>query len=260
MPIIRQTGSESPMLCSLILAGAPNDGALQEVSPAVNEALIEINGKYILDYIIETLRDTAEINKIVIVGPIQELKDRYQDVEVIQSEGTIMDNVSKGLHHLQNEEQILILTSDIPLITRDALQDFISQCRKLEADFYYPINSRETSENRFPGVHRTYITMKEGTFTGGNVFLTNTKAALAALPKAQQFIAMRKKPFQLARILGASFIYRFLTKSLLIADAERRVSEILGIRGKAIISEYAEIGVDVDKPEDLDLVRDYLKN
>ena len=247
------------MTVGLILAGAENDGALQECSPAKNEALIDINGKPMIGFIIETLEKTTEIHRIVIVGPESELQTMYPGHEIIENQGSIMDNLSKGLQHTKNEEYVLILTSDIPMITKEAISDFLQRCEQREGDLYYPINSKEVSEEAFPGVKRTFVRVKDGTFTGGNVFLVRTEAALRSLPKAKEFIAMRKKPIKLAGILGVSFILRFLTKTLTIRAAEERVSKILGLKAVAVISPFAEIGVDVDKPDDLDLAKSVLK-
>ena len=246
------------MLVGLILAGADNDGLLKEISDASNEALIPINGKPMITYMIESLQKAKDIERIVVVGPKDELQKIHPEVEVIQNQGSILDNLSKGLTYLQNQEFILILTSDIPMITQEALTDFIRRCSQRAGDVYYPINSKETSEAKFPGVKRTYIRVKDGTFTGGNVFLVRTEAAIRSLPKTKDFIAMRKKPLKLVAILGLSFIIRFLTKTLTIRAAENRMSQILGLRAVAIISPYAEIGVDIDKPEDLHIAEKML--
>jgi hypothetical protein len=42
---------------------------------------------------------------------------------------------------------------------------------------------------------------------------------------------------------------------LSIAAGERRAEKILGLKVRAVISPHAEIGMDVDKPFQLDIVR-----
>ena len=247
------------MPAGLILAGAKNDGPLREYSQASNEALIEIEGKPMIEYIFEALRKTEDIDRIVVVGPETELTGFTDGIEIINGQGSIMDNLDKGLNFLQDEETVLILTSDIPMITEKAISDFLLRCSQREGDLYYPVNSKEISEKSYPGVSRTFVKIKDGTFTGGNIFLVRTESALRSLPKAKEFISMRKKPLKLAGILGISFILRLITRTLTIRAAEVRVSQILGLRAVAIISPHAEIGVDVDKPEDLELARSVIK-
>jgi len=49
-------------------------------------------------------------------------------------------------------------------------------------------------------------------------------------------------------------LLKFLTRSLTIAEAEQKASMLLGrIKGVVVVSKYPEVGVDVDKPDDLAL-------
>lgn len=53
---------------------------------------------------------------------------------------------------------------------------------------------------------------------------------------------------------------KFLLHRLTLSDIELRASELLGFRGKAVVSHYPEIGMDVDKEEDWQLLEKYFKN
>ena len=61
------------------------------------------------------------------------------------------------------------------------------------------------------------------------------------------------------RMLGFVFILKFLAKQLSMGELEKRASSILGYKGVFIISPYPELGTDVDKPSDLQLVRKALE-
>jgi hypothetical protein len=151
------------------------------------------------------------------------------------------------------EDWVLCCTGDIPFLTAAAVTDFIGKCRQRDADFYYPIISRQAAESRFPGVRRTYARLRDGVFTGGNLFLVRRAILKDALPKAEGFIRLRKRPVALARLVGFGFLFGYLFGRLSIEFAERRVSKLVGYRGAAVISDYPEIGVDVDKVSDLAL-------
>jgi len=241
------------MVNAMILAGAPNNGPLQDCSPAANEALIEINGRPMLDYIVDALNASGRIGRLVIVGPPADFAGRYPAATVVESGDSILDNIRRGVEALSTREKILVLTSDIPFLTPEALNDFLARCGEREAEFYYPIVTREVSDARFPGVKRTYVALKDGTFTGGNIFLLDPAIIPRSLAKAEQFIKMRKQPLQLARLLGLGFILKFVTRTLTVTEAEKRVEHLLMLRAAAVITPYAEIGVDVDKPSDLAL-------
>ncbi len=169
------------------------------------------------------------------------------------------DNLVEGLRHVSHDCPAVILTSDIPMVTKEALEDFLDRFKKVEADFCYSIIPREKCENKYPGVTRTYFQLREGSFTGGNVFIVNPGVVENAAKKAKEFIALRKKPYLLALKLGIVFIIKFLLKKLTIKEAEKRVSHMFGIKAKAVISEYPEIGTDVDKKSDLELAEKVLR-
>jgi hypothetical protein len=62
----------------------------------------------------------------------------------------------------------------------------------------------------------------------------------------------------LSRQIGLLFILKFLLKRLSLSEVELQFSKLLSIKGKAIVLDYPEIGIDVDKPSDLELVRKIL--
>ena len=54
--------------------------------------------------------------------------------------------------------------------------------------------------------------------------------------------------------MGVGFVIKFLLRSLTLAEAERKVCQLLGmIKGVVVVSKYPEVGVDIDKPKDLEL-------
>jgi hypothetical protein len=103
-------------------------------------------------------------------------------------------------------------------------------------------------------VKRTYVHLKEGTFTGGNLVVIDPAILVKHHLMIQRAVAMRKKPGQLARLLGVRLLIKFLLRTLSIHEIEARVAKMLGFKGAAIICPYPEVGIDVDKPSDLDLV------
>jgi hypothetical protein len=65
----------------------------------------------------------------------------------------------------------------------------------------------------------------------------------------------RKSALRQAWRVGFWTLLRLATRTLSIAAAERRAEKILGLKVRAVRTPYAEIGMDVDKPFQLDIVR-----
>ncbi|MBS4023603.1 MAG: nucleotidyltransferase family protein [Dethiobacter sp.] len=241
----------------VVLAGTGKKTPLTEQEGVDNKAFIEINGRTLLSFTLEALRAVKIIDRIAAVGPVDQLSALIEQYNllVVSEKGEITDNIQAAVSALRPRKHFLIVAGDIPLLTARAAEDFLEQCAPYEADFYYPIVSKEENEKRFPGIERTYARLKDGVFTGGNLFLVNPHKVDEWLPRLNRFIELRKSPFRLANALGFGFVLKFIRKTLTIAELERNVPRLLGISGKAVICGYPEIGTDVDKISDLELVR-----
>ncbi|NPV26904.1 MAG: NTP transferase domain-containing protein [Firmicutes bacterium] len=257
---------------AVVLAGSLNTGPLRECSPARNEALIPIGGHPMVEYVVKALQDLSQIDRVVIAGPVAELRFLYGNnpsVGLAESGATAIESLQNALKTLTQMshgqvngdpgvKQVLVATSDIPLITPEAIENFLQLCARRPGDLHYPVVPREANERKYPGVKRTYVKLKDGTFTGGNLFLVNPAIVERCAAIAQEIVRRRKNPVALSRLFGLGFVLKFLFRQLTLKEAEEKVSELLGIRGIAVISTYPEVGVDVDKPSDLRLAEKVL--
>lgn len=245
------------MVNVLILAG--EDHRNNRLGAAV-KALVDINGKPMVQYIVEVLKECDLIDQIGVIGPYRELYDLLNGHvdHIIEGNGTIVDNIMKGINYLGEHKSLLICTSDIPMLNAEAVRDFVIKSQNTQAQLCYPIVEQGVNEKRFPGIERTYVTMLDGIFTGGNIFYIFPGIAKKCSSKAEQLIAYRKNAFKMAKVLGWKTLTLFLSKKLTIAQAEKKFSEIFGITAKAIVSDYPELANDVDKPSDLEYMRKQL--
>lgn len=238
---------------ALILAGS-QEGENHLGQLEGNKALIKIHDKEMITYIIEALRKLDFIDEIAVVGSktqLSPIKDRVDTL--VEGGSTLTQNVLKGSQIFEDNEKILLLTSDIPMITPESIKDFAEKALALKAEFCYPIISKEENEKKYPGVRRTYVKLKDGTFTGGNIVLVKAGTLKRCINQAEAFLAYRKKPWKLARILGISFLIKLILGKLTIVELERRVSDLFNMKARAVFCPYPEIGTDVDKVSDLEL-------
>lgn len=243
------------MVDALVLAGSRNDGPLKQFSSVPYEAMITIGRKAMIEYVIDALRSSKRINRIVVVGPPDVPGFcGHDDVKVVPAEGNMMENLARGVESLPGAERVLLSTCDIPLLTTQAIEDFLERCGDRSADIYYPVVPREIVEKRFLRTRRTYVTFKEGDFTGGNLFLVAPGAVRRCMVKGQQLVDARKSPIRLSKLMGIPFLIRFMLRMVTLKEAERKASDLLGVQGAVVVTTYPEVGVDVDKPSDLELV------
>lgn len=240
---------------AIVLAGAKNDGKLQEISSCEFEALIPINEQPMINYVISALRDTAAIRKIVVVGSVAMKKHLPDNVILLECGETLPENIKIGIDYLDSKRHVLIITSDIPMVQGKAIEDFLDRCRDKEEDLFYPIVSKVANQKMFPGVNRTYVQLKDGTFTGGNLVLMAPNVIEDCREMIQRVVELRKKPVQISRMLGISFIVKLLLHKLSVHEIEHRVEQMFGLRALAVISPYPEIGTDIDKASDWELAQ-----
>lgn len=242
----------------LVLAGGSLKG-FTDVQ-AASKGLIEVGGRPMIDYLIDALRACPSVEKIVVTLPTRAPQGAWASKtdKVLVGDGSMIENIETGIKFLGTSAPILITSSDIPLLKPEAVEDFLGRCQKEEGDFYYPIVSRGEMEKQFPGTKRTYATLREGTFTGGNLVLVEPQVFLGNIELTKKVYEARKSPVEMARILGIKFIFKLLLRRLTIKETEERVSGLIKARGRAVITSYAEIAVDVDKDADLELVRSIL--
>jgi hypothetical protein len=65
----------------------------------------------------------------------------------------------------------------------------------------------------------------------------------------------RKSPLKQAALIGFDTAFLLLAGKLTLQKAEMNIMKHLNITGKAIVCPYAEVGMDVDKPHQLEIMR-----
>ena len=246
---------------ALILAGTKENGPLEIAESVDNKALIMINGKPMIDYIVDALNNSENIDQIIVVGPEKELHPYIgkKVKKILNSGNSILENMESGFNFFDSNDNLLILTSDIPLITPEAIDEFLNICTKRKLCIGYPIITKENIIKKYPETERTYVKMKEGIFCGGNITFFKPEAFFQNKELIQGLFNNRKNNLKNAKILGLKFIFKFIFKTLTLEEVERRVTGILGYNSVAVMISHPEVMIDLDKLSDLELIRKYLE-
>lgn len=150
---------------------------------------------------------------------------------------------------------VLVTTADHALLDDAMLDAFFRQSGQLDADLTVGLVSRKIIRARFPETRRTYLRFRTDAFSGANLFLFRTPAARSAAAFWRRVESERKRPWRIARAFGVLSLLLFVTRRLELDGALLRASAVIGARVRAIPLNFAEAAVDVDKIEDLELVR-----
>ncbi len=246
-----------------MLAGQRNRGSLAAADPEPWEALLPIAGRPMLAYVVDALMASGVVHAVRVVGPPVDARfpgDGPCTVDTIAPRDTLWENLDLGLSAVDRGQPALVVTGDIPLLTGNTVRAFVEAAAGADAaaggvDIVYPLIPRAVVERVYPEVHRTYFRLREGVFTGGNLFWVRPAALSGLRGQAERLLAHRKSPGKLAGDIGWGVLARYVLRRLRLADVERVAGRLLAVRGAGLVFPHAEVGVDVDKQSDLELVR-----
>ena len=249
------------MFNALILAGTMKKGPLEIAEKVDNKALIILDGMPMINYVVDALHNSENIDQILVVGPKKELHQYIgkKVKEILNPGDSILENMEIGLNYFSSDDNLLLLTSDIPLITSEAIDEFLRICTKRKASIGYPVITKENIIKKYPETKRTYIKMKEGVFCGGNIVFFKPDVFFQNKKLIKELFDNRKATWKYAKILGLKFILKFLFKALTLEEIEKRVTDILGYNSVAVMVSYPEIMIDLDKLSDLKLIQKCLE-
>lgn len=246
---------------AFILAGGLSPW-LKSYAGTEHRCLAQLGDKRLIDYIITALQGSGRIRRIVVAARPEALAllegTLPADVLLCKAAGDLPATAFAASEALGPDasEKLLGVCDDIPLLTSLAVRDFLAACNAFpKGQLYYPIIPKDACLSAYPDAQRTYGKLRDGVFTGGNMMLMAKEIIPGGQQKAREIFARRKSPLKLCNWLGWGFLIKLLCHRLTMADAEARTSALLEMRCKAIITRHACIGMDIDKPSDLELAR-----
>lgn len=249
--------SDRPKVDAVILAG----GTGEVIDPSCRfKGLLPIAGRPLVEWVLDAFLSAKLVGEIAVVMPTAEGLGPWVDKggKLVVSDREFMDNVLAGLSAFRDERRVLVATGDIPMLTGEAIDDFVSDSLATGADFTYPIIPREEMEEEFPGSVRTYFRLKTGRFTGGNMMIVNPLLAPGIRDLGQQLFEERKNPVGMLKIAGLGFVVKFIAGRLDPDDLAKKIEELVGGSAAAVLCHQPSLAVDVDKPADRDQVESLL--
>lgn len=247
--------AEMTNLDVIVPAGGVLPQEFARVVGTSSKALISLDGRTILKTTLGILRDSERINRVVVIGP-KEIENSVSPTEadvVLPELNSGPENIYKGLYWLNRTdtppENILVLTADLPFITKPALEKFLDMCPP-NRDICVPLISREDFNEVFPNTDATFVGLKDGVWTTGCAFVFNAGALQKARPHIEKVFEQRKSKLGMARLLGLKFVWKWRTKTLTVKDIEEKVQSLTGCQGAAVFNSPAELAFDIDYLED----------
>jgi GTP:adenosylcobinamide-phosphate guanylyltransferase len=229
------------------------------------KAMVDVAGRPMIQWVLDALTDAKTVDNVVIVGLTDKMGLKCgKKMYFISNQGKMVENLQAGGRKVREinpqAEHVLLVSSDIPGITGEMVDWVVNTDMQTKLDVYYHYIRREVIEKRYPGCKRTWTHLKGMDVCGGDMNVGRLSLLLSEETDIWHKITdARKSPLKQAALVGFDTALMLLTKRLSIEKAETNILKRLNITGKAVECPYAEVGMDVDKLFQLELMREDLK-
>ena len=171
----------------------------------------------------------------------------------------MVDNIRAGVNKVlelnPSAKYVLAVSSDIPTITSEMVDWVVNKALETDLEAYYNVIERKVMEERFPGSKRSYTRLRDVEVCGGDMNLIKTSLVTQNDELWDKLVASRKNVLKQAALIGYDTLFLLLFRLVDLDGAVEKATKRLHLTGKAILCPYAEVGMDVDKPFQLELVR-----
>lgn len=239
---------------ALVLAGSRGGtDPVASYAGVADKAMIVIGGGTMLAHVVETLR-AAGAKRIMVAASSDAVRAHARDLgtEVIAAADGPSASAALGLARIG--APLLVTTADHALLRPEWIEGFLADTPD-DADVVALLARREAIECAAPETRRTYLRFADGDWSGCNLFWLATPRAAAAIALWQLVERDRKRPWRIVRRLGPVLLLRYLAGRLTLTEALVRLGGVAGCRVRVVESDFGLAAIDVDKPDDLDLVR-----
>lgn len=245
-------------LTALVLAGTrPGGDPLARHAGVSHKALIDIGGEPMVARVLRAVAAVPAVGRIVVAidqpALLAGCTDCGKPVSTMPTARGPSATVAAALRDLGTP--LLVTTADHALLQTRWIEEFLG-APTAEADAMVGVARRAAVLAAAPASQRTWLRFSDDAYSGCNLFLLRTPAAARLVDLWQTLEAERKRPLALLGKLGFTHVLRYQLGMLSLAAALTRLGRISGARLQHVALNDGRAAIDVDKPADLDLVRE----
>ena len=247
---------------ALVLAGSRGgEDPAAAYAGVAHKGLIVLDGETLLSRVLKAL-DAAGAVRIAVATDAPEVQAALAGISVGARVERLPAAVGPSLTVSQAAEALgtplLITTVDHALLEPAWVRQFL-EAVPAEADVAVLVAPEAVVRAAAPQTQRTYLKFRDGRYSGCNLFLLRNERALGAVGLWRRVEAHRKQPWKIALLLGPGMLVRYALGRLTLDAAVASLGRKAHARACAVRTPFGLAAVDVDKPADLDLVREMVQ-
>lgn len=251
---------------AVLLAGgqmSPND-PLYSQAPGGSRCLMDIQGKPMVQWVIDALDQASSIREIYVVGLNENAElTANKPLHYVTDQGSLFDNIHQGVLRASDDHpdqtSVMVASGDIPAIKPEMVDWLAGEVvRSPGFMIYYNVIPQSVMEARFPKANRSFVRFRDIAVCGGDLNVVDRSLFDAEQPIWNKLAEARKNPIKQVSYLGFGNLILVALRLVTLDGAVKRVCKKLNIRGKALICPHAEMAMDADKPHQLEILREDL--
>lgn len=206
----------------------------------------------VMQIVVDALRASDAVRRIVGIAA-DSVSERITGVDAWLPAGDSgPDNIRRGLLALNRPDvPALVCTSDLPLLTPDAVHDFVARCEP-GADVHIGLVSASVYETAFPGAPPSqWVALRDaGPVTVGCLFGVRPELLERHASLLDQVFSARKSQAGMVKLLGPRLLWQWATKSLTLAALQARGADVLSCRVQVLRDVDPVLAFDIDDAGD----------
>jgi len=243
------------MDCIVLAGGRPKPGEpLWERTQGRPKAMLEIAGRPMIAWVLDALRGSRQIGRIVLVG-LEEAAALSPGIETVADQGDIVGNLYAGIARLDASSPAAYCWSDIPLATPAMIDRYVEGTADPLLDVNAALVERSRLQARYPAADDLWLRFAEGDFLAADFGIFHPRHALRLRPHIEALAPNRKSALRQALYLGLPVLLRYVTRRLSIPRLERHLERRYAMRCRIRVVQDPELGLDVDTPGNLEVCR-----
>jgi molybdopterin-guanine dinucleotide biosynthesis protein A len=215
-----------------------------------HKALIPILGVPMILRVIAALQAAPGIGRIIISSDLPD--HGFASHEVLRRESGPSPSGSVAAVLQEFGAPLLVTTADHPLLTAEMIGYFLDHVPG-GADAAAAVARSEVILAAYPATTRSWIRLRDGSFSGCNVFLLRTAKAAGVVAFWRHLEQQRKSPLAMARMIGPIALIGSAVRLLSMQRALQLVGRRAGAALAVVAMPFADAAVDVDNQADFEL-------
>lgn len=242
---------------AVVTAGGRVTGPLAEQTGQDIKCLIELDGRRLIDRVLDALHQAESVSRVTVVGP-PEIKaglDLTPDDRFCDEADSGPANFLLGLRAVGEVERVVFCTSDVPFVTGPAIDGLVSRCPE-GYGVHYPIFTRQEIQARFPLEAGNYMPLADGDLSGSSAMVIEPARVLDREADIRALFEARKDFLRLAKMVGLSVGLRFLVtkklgwRILSVDQMVKRIEKLAGFPVRVVRGCDPAISFDIDHERD----------